>query len=269
RPRLPDHGHRRLPRRDRGGLRGHARRPAGDAVRAAGRVHVLEGAELEGGPARGPSARGREDQAVRPRHAAAAGDRLQPQPGNGQQDRPGARREEDRKEQVGGADGRRRPRHRHPRFPAWQQRRGGRRRARPRHGLQRLRPDRGSRLGAMLLMTAANKVTSFRFLLCILYYILLSMAAHKPSAARDVQLLTIIFILNQIIAWSDLLDGYLARKYQEVTHFGRIADPLVDKILVVGSFIFFLVLDPLPQIFKAWFAVVVLGREFLVSGIRG
>jgi len=121
----------------------------------------------------------------------------------------------------------------------------------------------------MLLMTAANKVTSFRFLLCILYYILLSMAAHKPSAARDVQLLTIIFILNQIIAWSDLLDGYLARKYKEVTHFGRIADPLVDKILVVGSFIFFLVLDPLPQIFKAWFAVVVLGREFLVSGIRG
>ena len=45
------------------------------------------------------------------------------------------------------------------------------------------------------------------------------------------------FILNQIIAWTDLLDGYLARKYKEVTHFGRIADPLVDKILVCGSFI--------------------------------
>src|SRR6185295_6069626 len=121
----------------------------------------------------------------------------------------------------------------------------------------------------MVFMTAANKVTSFRFLLCILYYVWLSMAAGKPSAARDVQLLTVIFILNQIIAWSDLLDGYLARKYKEVTHFGRIADPLVDKILVVGSFIFFLVLDPLPKIFTAWFAVVVLGREFLVSGIRG
>ena len=121
----------------------------------------------------------------------------------------------------------------------------------------------------MLCMTLANKVTSIRFLLCILYYVLLSMAAGKPSAARDVTLLTTIFFLNQVIAWSDLLDGYLARKYKEVTHFGRIADPLVDKILVVGSFIFFLVIEPLPNIFTAWFAVVVLGREFLVSGIRG
>lgn len=121
----------------------------------------------------------------------------------------------------------------------------------------------------MLLMTLANKVTSIRFLLCILYYVLLSMAVGKPSGSRDVQLLTVIFILNQVIAWSDLLDGYLARKFKEVTHFGRIADPLVDKILVVGSFIFFLAIDPLPKIFTAWFAVVVLGREFLVSGIRG
>ena len=54
-----------------------------------------------------------------------------------------------------------------------------------------------------------------------------------------------------------------------MTHFGRIADPLVDKILVCGSFIFFLKIEPLPLIFTAWFAVVVLGREFLVSGIRG
>ena len=117
----------------------------------------------------------------------------------------------------------------------------------------------------MLLMTAANKVTSVRFLLCIVYYVLLTLCLKQ----RDEGLLTVAFILNQIIAWSDLLDGYLARKYQEVTHFGRIADPLVDKILVCGSFIFFLTLDPLSRIFTPWFATVVLGREFLVSGIRG
>jgi len=117
----------------------------------------------------------------------------------------------------------------------------------------------------MLLMTAANKVTSVRFLLCIAYYILLSLCVRQ----RDVGMLTVVFILNQVIAWSDLLDGYLARKYKEVTHFGRIADPLVDKILVCGSFIFFLELDPLNKIFTPWFATVVLGREFLVSGIRG
>ena len=117
----------------------------------------------------------------------------------------------------------------------------------------------------MLLMTAANKVTSIRFLLCIVYYVLLTLCLKQ----RDEGLLTVAFILNQIIAWSDLLDGYLARKYKEVTHFGRIADPLVDKILVCGSFIFFLTLDPLHRIFTPWFATVVLGREFLVSGIRG
>ena len=117
----------------------------------------------------------------------------------------------------------------------------------------------------MLLMTAANKVTSVRFLLCIVYYVLLALCTKE----RDQGMLVMAFILNQIIAWSDLLDGYLARKYKEITHFGRIADPLVDKILVCGSFIFFLQIDPLQRIFTPWFATVVLGREFLVSGIRG
>ena len=78
-------------------------------------------------------------------------------------------------------------------------------------------------------MTLANRVTTIRFLLCILYYVLLSMAAHKPSAARDVQLLTIIFILNQIIAWSDLLDGYLARKYKEVTLLAAVMSSMAPR----------------------------------------
>src|SRR5258706_13567076 len=116
----------------------------------------------------------------------------------------------------------------------------------------------------MLLMTAANKVPSIRFLLCIVYYVMLSLWSRQ----RVVGIVSVCFIPNQIIAWTDLLDRYLARKSKEVTHFGRIADPLVDKILVCGSFIFFLVLDPLSKIFTAWFVVVVLGREFLVSGIR-
>jgi CDP-diacylglycerol--glycerol-3-phosphate 3-phosphatidyltransferase len=119
-------------------------------------------------------------------------------------------------------------------------------------------------------MTLANKVTSARFLLCIVYYVLLSLCAGlKDPAVRDVGMLTAVFVIFQVIAWTDLLDGYLARKYGEVTTFGRIADPLVDKILVIGSFIFFLTIRPVDEIFPAWFTVVVLGREFLVSGIRG
>jgi CDP-diacylglycerol--glycerol-3-phosphate 3-phosphatidyltransferase len=122
----------------------------------------------------------------------------------------------------------------------------------------------------MLCLTLANRVTSGRFLLCIVYYVLLSLCSGLEDVSkRDVGLLTTVFILFQVIAWTDLLDGWLARRYGEVTTFGRIADPLVDKILVCGSFIFFLTIRPLDGVFPAWFVVVVLGREFLVSGIRG
>ena len=117
-------------------------------------------------------------------------------------------------------------------------------------------------------MTLANKVTSGRFFLCIGYYILLAMIGGPGSENRSL-LLNVAFGLFLVIAFTDILDGYLARKYQEVTHFGRIADPLVDKILVCGSFTYFLVMEPLNGIFNAWFVVVILGREFLVAGIRG
>lgn len=114
-------------------------------------------------------------------------------------------------------------------------------------------------------MTLANKVTSGRFVGTLVFLALLGWGGRR----RDVDLLTAAFVVFQITAWTDLLDGYLARKYGQVTHFGRIADPLVDKILVCGAFIFFLTIPPLNAIFTAWFAVVVLGREFLVSGVRG
>ncbi len=121
----------------------------------------------------------------------------------------------------------------------------------------------------MLFMTLANKITSARFLLTLVYFVLLDQMARKLQAGvRDLPLMSATFVLNQVVAWSDLLDGYVARKYKQVTHFGRIADPLVDKVLVCGSFIYFLIIPGLDAIFKAWFVVVILGREFLVSGIR-
>jgi len=123
----------------------------------------------------------------------------------------------------------------------------------------------------MIFMTLANKITSGRFLLCIVYFVLLALDVGRGGTVqgRNADLMTAAFVLFNLIAWSDLLDGYLARRYGQVTHFGRIADPLVDKILVCGSFIFFLRIDPLPGVIPAWFVVVVLAREFLVSGIRG
>jgi CDP-diacylglycerol--glycerol-3-phosphate 3-phosphatidyltransferase len=114
-------------------------------------------------------------------------------------------------------------------------------------------------------MTLANKITSVRFLLSVVYFGLMAVIARR----RDDLLMDVALVLFLVIAFSDLLDGYLARKYKQVTLFGRIADPLVDKILVCGSFAFFLTIEPLPRIFPAWFLVVILAREFLVSGIRG
>ena len=114
-------------------------------------------------------------------------------------------------------------------------------------------------------MNLPNKITSGRFVGTVIFLALLGWG----GARKDHRLMTAAFVFFNLSAWSDLLDGYLARKYKQVTHFGRIADPLVDKILVCGAFIFFLTIEPLNRIFSAWFAVVVLGREFLASGIRG
>ncbi len=73
----------------------------------------------------------------------------------------------------------------------------------------------------------------------------------------------VIFV---VAASTDWLDGYLARKYQMVTVLGRILDPFVDKIIISGTFIC-LVAEPRSHI-AGWMAVVVVGRELLITALR-
>jgi CDP-diacylglycerol--glycerol-3-phosphate 3-phosphatidyltransferase len=123
----------------------------------------------------------------------------------------------------------------------------------------------------MVFMTLANKITSARFFVTLIYFGVLTyiIAEYKHlTVDRRNFLLDIAFALFFVAAASDWLDGYFARKYGEVTHFGRIADPFVDKIIVCGSFTYFLSLEPLPGVFPAWFVMLILAREFLVHGIR-
>ncbi|WP_103932390.1 CDP-diacylglycerol--glycerol-3-phosphate 3-phosphatidyltransferase [Bryocella elongata] len=74
---------------------------------------------------------------------------------------------------------------------------------------------------------------------------------------------SVIFILASI---TDGLDGYLARKRGQITTLGMLLDPLADKLMVTTAFILLVAFT--PHIMKPWIVVLVIGREFLVSGLR-
>jgi CDP-diacylglycerol--glycerol-3-phosphate 3-phosphatidyltransferase len=74
---------------------------------------------------------------------------------------------------------------------------------------------------------------------------------------------SVLFVLASI---TDGLDGYLARKRKQITTMGMLLDPLADKIMVTGALIALVAYN--PQVVKVWIAVVIIGREFLVSGLR-
>ena len=77
-------------------------------------------------------------------------------------------------------------------------------------------------------------------------------------------------VLFVFAASTDALDGYLARRYQQVTVLGRILDPFVDKIIVCGSFIFLLEQKGTPGSgVTAWMVITIIGREMFVSSLRG
>jgi len=101
-----------------------------------------------------------------------------------------------------------------------------------------------------------NLLTSARFVLAIAVILLI-----------HVKLFLAAMILFVIAASTDWMDGYWARKYGQVTKFGRIFDPFVDKIIICGTFIA-LVAVPNSGI-QAWMAVLVVGRELLVTSLRG
>ena len=73
----------------------------------------------------------------------------------------------------------------------------------------------------------------------------------------------LLFILASI---TDGVDGYLARKWGQITTIGMLLDPLADKIMVTGALIALVAYT--PQVVRVWIAVVIIGREFLISGLR-
>lgn len=74
----------------------------------------------------------------------------------------------------------------------------------------------------------------------------------------------IALIIFVVASLTDLLDGYIARKYKLITNFGKFMDPLADKLLVSAALICFVELASLP----AWIVVIIISREFIISGFR-
>ncbi len=102
-------------------------------------------------------------------------------------------------------------------------------------------------------MTISNKLTILRVLMVPLFVVLFAYDCMIAAA--------IVFILASI---TDTLDGYLARSRNEITNFGKFADPIADKILVVSALICMIETGIIP----AWSVIIIVAREFIVSGIR-
>lgn len=106
-------------------------------------------------------------------------------------------------------------------------------------------------------MNLANKITITRVLMVpvFLFFLLTDLFPYKEIIAAG------IFILA---ASTDGLDGYIARKRKQITNFGKFMDPLADKLLVTAALISLVGMQKLDS----WMVIVIIGREFIVTGFR-
>jgi CDP-diacylglycerol--glycerol-3-phosphate 3-phosphatidyltransferase len=96
-------------------------------------------------------------------------------------------------------------------------------------------------------------------------WVLLLVGAPDPKPA----LWWAAFVFFVLTAATDVVDGAIARKYGDVTVFGRIADPLVDKLLILGTMVMILPLDGASLVLPGWAVVIMLSREVVVTALRG
>jgi CDP-diacylglycerol--glycerol-3-phosphate 3-phosphatidyltransferase len=109
-----------------------------------------------------------------------------------------------------------------------------------------------------------NSITFVRILSIPLLIWVLSTPRLSSVHGEKELLASVLFIAASI---TDGIDGYLARKRGQITTMGILLDPLADKMLIASAYITLVQFD--PSLVPAWVAVIVIGREFLVSGLRG
>ena len=108
-------------------------------------------------------------------------------------------------------------------------------------------------------MNLPNKLTILRMIMIPFFVVFLMLPIGEGAAHRYVALA--IFVAASL---TDTLDGYIARRDHLVTDFGKFMDPLADKLLVCSAMICLVEMDRLP----AWIVIIIIGREFIISGFR-
>lgn len=118
------------------------------------------------------------------------------------------------------------------------------------------------------MLNLPNKITLARIILIpvVLLFLLVRFDFGRIEfGATEITVSEIIAVLVFIIAAStDGLDGYIARKRKLVTNLGKLLDPLADKLLITAALVSLVEMDRLA----AWIAIVIIGREFAVTGLR-
>ena len=118
-------------------------------------------------------------------------------------------------------------------------------------------------------MNLPNKITLFRVLMIPVVMIIGELYFLQQKFIFGTDFLTVgnlvLLILFIVCAFSDFLDGYIARKNNIVTNFGKFADPLADKILVLALFVILLEQN---NALKGWMVTLIFAREFIVTGFR-
>jgi CDP-diacylglycerol---glycerol-3-phosphate 3-phosphatidyltransferase len=114
-----------------------------------------------------------------------------------------------------------------------------------------------------------NRITASRFVGALVLFTIFAVWGDRTSEEMTTAFASTCFWLFVVVAATDFLDGWLARRDGHVSAFGRIADPFVDKVLVLGTMIFLATMPWSREWMPAWVVVAILAREFLVTGIRG
>lgn len=117
-------------------------------------------------------------------------------------------------------------------------------------------------------MNIPNRITISRILLIPIFILLLTLPLDWGNVSIGNETLPVVHLVSALLfivaSGTDWVDGYYARKYNLVTNLGKFLDPMADKLLVAAAFVLLVELNMAP----AWLVIIILSREFAVTGLR-